>query len=91
MYVYIHKYKIKTKMSMGGSHFTCPIIMLILKVKINSLHTQFQFNSMLSFKLDVLKTQAPTTEKNAGYEFLSASIILHMYSTGQKKVTIAYF
>ena len=53
--------------------------MLILRVKINTLRTQFQFDNILSFKLDVLKTQAPTTEKNAGYEFLSASIILHMY------------
>ena len=43
-------------MSMGGSRFTCPIIMLILRVKINTLRTQFQFDSILSFKLDVLKT-----------------------------------
>ena len=34
----------------------------------------------LSFKLDVLTTQAPTTERNIDHELLSASLILlYMY------------
>ena len=34
----------------------------------------------LSFKVDVLTTQAPTTERNIDHEFLSASLILlYMY------------
>ena len=40
----------------GGSRFVCPIIMLILRVKINTLCTQFQFDRILLFKLDDLKT-----------------------------------
>ena len=42
----------------------------------NTLCTQFQFDSSLSFKLDVLTTSAPTTERNIDHEFLSAFLIL---------------
>ena len=69
-------------MSMGGSRCVCPIIMLILS-KNQYFTYSVSFDSILSFKLDVLKTLAPTTEKNSGYEFLSASIIKMVPITGR--------